>query len=110
MSTFAVFGMTEAHAKQMAQRLKPKYLPKQQRWETQSEYEARTAEVAEKYLDSERAVQVSPLFDAPQFCDQFMDLARRAGRSRSLTIRRRETRVINEGKKQCRRTTWHEYP
>lgn len=110
MSTFAVFGMTESHAKQLARRLQPKWLRKEQRQETEEEFEARVAEAAERPLDSSRMVQVSPAFDAPQFCDQFMDLARRADRSRSLTIRRRQTLVVKDGKKLSRRTTWYDYP
>lgn len=65
MSTFAVFGMTESHAKQLARRIQPKWLRKEQRLETEEEFEARVAEATEKHLDSQRMARVSPVFDAP---------------------------------------------
>jgi hypothetical protein len=45
------------------------------------------AKCAEAIMAGGKVKQLSQMFDAPQYAQQFIELARRAGRSRDLRIR-----------------------
>ncbi|SDL78779.1 hypothetical protein SAMN05661010_02555 [Modicisalibacter muralis] len=54
-------------------------------------------------------VPISAVFDAPQFAREFITLAQRTGRCRSLHIRRPvEVDVVVRGKPK-KKTEWQEY-
>lgn len=103
MSTFRVYGMTESKARQMARALPPR------NQESIEDYEKRVQERFEKLMDGSKEVPLSTAFDAPEFAQQFMALARRAGRCRNLHIRRPETIHVKRGKKMVPTTYWKEY-
>ncbi len=110
MSAFAVFGMTASHAYQQAKKnTKPQWLKDEQRFELPDEFEQRVRLKAERIMSGERVSQISQLYDAPQYCRDFMELAGRAGESRSLQVRRRDQIEVTKGQKIIKRTVWHEY-
>lgn len=75
MSAFCVFGMTEPLAKSLAARKAPpkKELEKMTPEDLRQWY----ADQAAKILQSGKHRQVSPEFDAPQFCHDWIELARK---------------------------------
>lgn len=75
MSAFCVFGMTESLAKTLAARKAPpkKELEKMTAEDLQQWYADRAA----KIFESAKHRQVSPEFDAPQFCQDWIAVARK---------------------------------
>ncbi|MNZ37480.1 hypothetical protein D3C78_549270 [compost metagenome] len=55
-------------------------------------------EAAEKIMASDRVRQLSQMFDAPQYAQQFIDLARKTQRCRSMQIRARCVLTDAQGK------------
>ena len=76
MSAFCVFGMTESLAKALAARKAP---PPKKELENMTTEDLRQwyADRAAKIFQSAKHRQVSPEFDAPQFCHDFIALARK---------------------------------
>lgn len=102
MSTFAVFGMTEHFAREEAKKKTP---AKKTMQEWLDAVEARVDQV----LEGSRCVQLSNLFDAPQFARQYIELLRKSGRCRDLRIRAKvkvERPAETRGKKKAPSTTW----
>ncbi|MNG10941.1 hypothetical protein D3C84_944400 [compost metagenome] len=107
MSTFAVFGMTEHFAREEARKKTPTTIGKTEL--TPSQWLAAVESRAEKTMLSSRVVQLSSLFDAPQFAEQYFALLRKAGKSRDLKIRAKvkvEAPATGGGKKKAPSTTW----
>lgn len=107
MSTFAVFGMTEHFARDEARKKTPTTVGKTEL--TPSQWLAAVESRAEKTMLSSRVVQLSSLFDAPQFAQQYIDLLRKAGRARDLKIRAKvkvEHQADTRSKKKAPSTTW----
>lgn len=99
MSTFAVFGMTwsaaldEARKKTSTNKTEGGRLVEMSLSEWTEKVETR----AEKIMTGKRVVRLSPLFDAPQFARQFIELAGK-GRCRALEIRARTHLVDAAGR------------
>lgn len=107
MSTFAVFGMTEHFAREEARKKTPTTVGKTEL--TPSQWLAAVESRAEKTMLGSRVVQLSSLFDAPQFAEQYIALLRKAGKSRDLKIRAKvkiEAPATARGKKKAPSTTW----
>ncbi|MDD1977154.1 hypothetical protein [Pseudomonas tussilaginis] len=86
MSTFAVFGMTADVALAEARKItKTSRLPTQGL--TLSEWNIAVEKTAAKIMTGKKVKQLSQLFDAPQYAEQFMELARKTGECRDLRIR-----------------------
>ncbi|WP_422419192.1 hypothetical protein [Pseudomonas sp. GZD-222] len=86
MSTFAVFGMTANVALAMARETtKTSRLPTAGL--TLAEWNKAVEEQAAKIMAGKKVRQLSQLFDAPQYAEQFMELARKTGQCRDLRIR-----------------------
>lgn len=84
MSAFCVFGMTEPLAKTLAARKAP---PKKVREKmTAQELNEWYAERAATILKSSKPRQVSPEFDAPQFCQDWIDLAHKTVKANGLRV------------------------
>jgi len=79
MSAFCVFGMTEVIARQSASKKSP---PPE--WDASTE--AFYNDYEERIYKTGTPRQVSLTFDAPQFCQDWIDLARKQMRTRSLKI------------------------
>ncbi len=84
MSAFCVFGMTESLAKTLAARKAPpkKELEKMTADDLQQWY----ADRATKIFESAKHRQVSPEFDAPQFCHDWIALARKTVGHKGLRV------------------------
>ena len=52
-----------------------------------AEWELAVEQQAAKIMSGEKVKQLSQLFDAPQYAQQFMELARKTGKCRDLRIR-----------------------
>lgn len=89
MSTFAVFGMTRAVALQDARKTTPTTKRNQSSSQqlTQAEWLAECEKRADKIMAGTKVKQLSGMFDAPQFANQWIELQRKAGQCRDLHIR-----------------------
>ncbi|WP_426427736.1 hypothetical protein [Pseudomonas palmensis] len=92
MSTFAVFGMTAdvalAEARKITKTTRPSGkagAPPLQL--TLAEWNEAVEQRAAAIMASEKVKQLSHLFDAPQYAQQFIELARKSGQCRDLRIR-----------------------
>ncbi|MHC2144553.1 hypothetical protein [Pseudomonas sp. 210_17 TE3656] len=86
MNTFAVFGMTANLALAMARETtKPSRLPTTGL--TLAEWNPAVEEQAAKIMAGKKVRQLSQLFDAPQYAEQFVELERKTGECRDLRIR-----------------------
>lgn len=85
MSTYAVFGMTRSLALELAR----KQTSTRQKGNKLSETEwlALCEQVADSIMEGERTKQLSPMFDAPQFAREFVELARKTEKARDLEIK-----------------------
>ncbi|WP_445677582.1 hypothetical protein [Pseudomonas putida] len=120
MSTFAVFGMTAdvalAEARKITKTTKPSGKIGCPPLElTIAEWELAVEQQAAKIMSGEKVKQLSQLFDAPQYAQQFMELARKTGKCRDLRIRAKceitDTKgnpVINQ-KTKMPKVGWTEY-
>lgn len=106
MSTFAVFGMTRDYARQAALKNTPTVMFESglnvlggggRRVLTESEWLEAVAARTDRVFKSGRAVQLSRLFDAPQFAEDFIRLLREQCETRDLIIKYRH-KVKKEGK------------
>ena len=115
MSTFAVFGMTANVALAMARdTTKTSRLPTAGL--TLAEWNQAVEEQAAKIMTGKKVRQLSQLFDAPQYAEQFIALARKTGECRDLRIRAkceitdaRGKPVINQ-KTKMPKVGWIDYP
>lgn len=96
MSTFAVFGMTRAAALEIARAKTPSVvknivIP-------ESEWMQRVEQTADVIMASKRVKQLSAAFDAPQFADDFLSIARRMESSRDMHVRAKQVVTDANGK------------
>lgn len=89
MSTFAVFGMTRAVALKDAQKNTPttkahhgSIIPM-----TPAEWAEECENRADRAMRGSKVKQLSGLFDAPQYAEQWIELQRKSGDCRDLHIR-----------------------
>lgn len=104
MSTFAVFGMTAAQAladaRKTTKNTKPSGKPGVPPVEiTLEEWVKAVQRNADAIMVGEKVKQLSALFDTPQYAQQFIDLAKRAGPCRDLKIRCKAALLDEKGKK-----------
>ncbi|WP_207239425.1 hypothetical protein [Pseudomonas sp. GW456-L15] len=103
MSTFAVFGMTAgvalAEARKITKTTKPIGKAGCPPLElTLPEWNEAVEKQAAAIFGGEKVKQLSQLFDAPQYAQQFIELARKAGPCRDLRIRAKAVLTDAEGK------------
>lgn len=92
MSTFAVFGMTAdvalAEARKITKNTRPNPKPNSPPLQlTLAEWNLAVQKCADKIMAGEKVRQLSMLFDAPQYAEQFMELTRKQCVCRGLQIR-----------------------
>lgn len=106
MSTFAVFGMTRDYARQAALKNTSTVMFEPgsnvlgsggRREMKESEWLEAVDAQADRLFKSKRLVQLSGMFDAPQFAADFIKLVREQCESRDLIIKYRH-KVKKEGK------------
>ncbi|WP_395607313.1 hypothetical protein [Pseudomonas sp. B22129] len=102
MSTFAVFGMTldvaMAEARKTVKTTRPD--PKRPGHKIElsvDDWLFKVAQKAEQTMGGGRIKQLSPLFDAPQYAEQFIELARKGSRCRDMQIRAKAVLVDAKG-------------
>lgn len=102
MSTFAVFGMTRdvatAEAKKTVKTTRPD--PKRNGHNIElsiDDWMHKVGVRADQIMASARVKQLSPLFDAPQYAEQFIELARKGGKCRDMRIRAKRTLIDAQG-------------
>lgn len=79
MSAFCVFASSMPVARERAEKRVPTRDPVTKVLLTEVEYRAAVEEVATEIFAAMKPVQVSPAFDAPQFCDEWISIARTTG-------------------------------
>jgi hypothetical protein len=92
MSTFAVFGMTKHVALADARKSTPTKIAGREL--NAEQWESAILRAAEKIMASAKVKQLSPLFDAPQYAEQFIQIARMTGNCRDMKIKAK--RVITD--------------
>lgn len=103
MSTFAVFGMTmdlantEARKKTSGTRKNLK-APGGVEPIPEAEWLALVEKKAQKIMGGGTVRQLSPMFDAPQYAEQFIELARKTLKCRDMHIRAKAVLVDAKGK------------
>ncbi|MFW6344722.1 MAG: hypothetical protein ACOC0M_00100 [Halomonas sp.] len=100
---FRVYGMTEHEDRRIAERSTPP-----QSVDTPQQWEEVVAEKMEKLMAIKRQAPLSAIYDAPQFCEEFIVLARRSGRCRGLHIRRPVKVMAKRRGKPVETTVWKE--
>ena len=100
MSTFAVFGMSENWAREEAKEHAPTFKNENGRRIdlTVSEWEAEVESQIKKIMAGKKCVRLSPMFDAPQYAQQFMEMARASIVCRDLKIRTKAVLVDAKSK------------
>ena len=83
--------------------------PPPQPGESISDYEQRVQKRFDKIMESKRQVPLSSSFDAPQFANQFIEIAQRSGRARGLHIRLPVKVQVMRRNKPVTQTVWKEY-
>lgn len=99
MSTFAVFGMTRDFATAEAKKKTPatrvnKSVPGGIEYLTDAEWLAAVDRAASRMMEGAKVKQLSPLFDAPQFAEQFIQMARKSCDCRDMQIKAK--RIITD--------------
>lgn len=103
MSTFAVFGMTRAVALAEAKKRtkgtrKNLKAPGGVEQIPLAEWLALVEKKADQIMGGGTARQLSPLFDAPQYAEQFIELARKTIQCRDMRIRSKSVLTDAQGK------------
>lgn len=86
MSTYAVFGMTRAAAKDLAKKSVDKDIQKAGKFVPESSWLKMVEAETDSIMKSSKVVMLSNKFDAPQFAQDFKRLAEKI-ESRSLHIK-----------------------
>lgn len=107
MTAFAVYGVLFSECVSAAKKSTP--ITKKQGSETiqltQSEWLEEVIKKAEAAFKRNKPKRVSILFDAPQFCKEFISLAEK-GRSRDLQIKMAKQENITRNGKPAIKTSW----
>lgn len=117
MSTFAVFGMTRDQALAEARKTvkTTRKTPQGEESLTMDEWTALCEKRADEIMLGQKVKQLSPMFDAPQFAREFIEVARKTLKSRSLHIRFRAPLKDDTGRPIINRKTgaprigWQDY-
>jgi hypothetical protein len=100
MTTFAVFGMSESWAREEAKETTSTHRMGDGKLveRTIAEWEAAVAAEVARIMASKKSVRLSPMFDAPQYAQQFMEMARASIVCRDLKIRTKAVLVDAKNK------------
>ncbi|MCF7545312.1 hypothetical protein [Pseudomonas petrae] len=121
MSTFAVFGMTLALAMTDARKATGITRPNPKTGHppialTEEEWLEKVKYNAMRIMTGVKVKQLSPMFDAPQLAEKFIEIARKSGDCRDLRIRAKRTFVDAQGepvinpKTKAPKVGWVEWP
>lgn len=99
MSTFAVFGMTRDLALDDARKTvkTSRRTPLGEQPIPMTEWLALCEKTADQVMAGTKTKQLGPLFDAPQFAEQFIQVARKTLKCRDLHIKAKVTLTDEKG-------------
>ena len=99
MSTFAVFGMTRDVALEEARKTVKisRKTPLGEVGIPMAEWLSLCEKRADEIMEGTKTKQLSPLFDSPQYADDFIHLARRTLKCRDMHIKARVTLTDEKG-------------
>jgi hypothetical protein len=112
MSTFAVFGMNEHFAREEAKRkVRDFKMEKGQRIElSMSQWLQAVEDRVIKVMDGKRVVQLSSMFDAPQYTADYAERIRKLGWCRDVVIRAKIKLPQSDSKqKSATKLSWMDY-
>lgn len=120
MSTFAVFGMTAdvalAEARKITKTTRPNPKPNSPPLQlSMGEWNLAVQKCADKIMAGEKVRQLSAMFDAPQYAEQFIALTRKQCVCRDLRIRAKAVlkdangRPIINSKTKAPKVGWVDY-
>jgi ribosomal protein L5 len=112
MSTFAVFGMNEHFAREEAKRkVRDFKIKKGQRIELSvSQWLQAVEDRVIKIMNGKRVVQLSSMFDAPQYAANYAERIRKLGRCRDVIIRAKVKVPQNDvRRKSAMKLSWVDY-
>lgn len=98
MSAFAVFASSLPVARLRAEKRVPLVVKQTKVRLTESEWRAKVEEIAVDLFSQMAPVQVSPAFDAPQFAEEWISLARTTQLFEGFVIKCRGPKVDAKGK------------
>lgn len=101
MSTYAVFGMTERFAREEARKKTPTSDGKREL--TMDEWSQKVEQRVARVMAGKRVVQLSCMFDAPQFAEQFIRLMQADPAARRDICIRARVRVESDDSKKTKR-------
>lgn len=98
MSSFCVFGISRSDCKRIAEKKVSTYDPEKKVDMSLAEWRLRADAFAESlFNEMDRAKQISPAFDAPQFCIDWINVGARGGQIKSPTVMVRGQKIDEEG-------------
>lgn len=98
MSAFCVYGVSLAHCVKVAEKKVRSYDKELKRDLTQEEWKERVYTLAlEMFEHSARPRQISPAFDAPQFANDWIEVAKRTAKIHSQKLMRRGEKKDKKG-------------
>lgn len=105
MSAFCVFGSSMLVARARVESKVPVLDEKTKQLFTETEFTAKVEVAAREYLSKMAPVQISPAFDAPSFCREWISLAEKSGLHSSFSIRCRGQKTDAKGKPMVNKKT-----
>ena len=102
MSTYAVFGMTDVKAKELATKHVSRAAVKKKRYIEERVFHRWVAGKAYEILKGHQIVCLTDKFDAPQYAQHWIDLARKTTKCRHLHIKaqtKKEDKTMKRGYK-----------
>lgn len=101
---FAVFGRSRRKCRESAERtLDAKFLKDEKRFQTMAEWLIDVQAKADKSFERKTRIRISPEFDTPDFCRDWIELAK--DEIRLPEIRHKKVEIIGNKSK----TTWTPY-
>lgn len=105
MSGFCVYGMTKTLARKRAEDKTPTFDKQLKRDLSTEEWTARVEVEAARIFQTARAVRISPAFDAPQFCRDWIDVGIQTAQLREPKVMVRGEKLDAKGRPVLNRTT-----
>lgn len=105
MSAFCVFGSSMPIARERCEKKIPLRDEATKKLLTQAEWLARVEEAAVTYFAKMAPVQISPAFDAPKFCEEWIALAHRSGLYARFSVMCRWQKVDEKGKPKVKKSS-----
>jgi hypothetical protein len=98
MTAFCVFGISYAQCKALAEKNVESYDAKEKRTLTQEEFAERVEQAAKELFEGgAKLKQISPAFDAPQFCEDWIRVGLKSNCIRQPKVMTRGVKIDKHG-------------